>query len=296
MKKVLVMGGTRFFGKKLVELLIAGDYEVSIATRGVTRDSFPPHIKRFIVERNDQEGLREIARYADWDIVYDQICFSPEAALIARDAFTDRTGNYIFTSSQVVYEASEQPLKEEDFDPYHYEIKASDPLAFNYAEGKKMAEAVFFQQRYFPAVAVRFPMVLGLDDHTRRMNFHIERVKKQQVIGIPDPEARLSFISAAEAAQFLFWLAAVRFTGPINACAAGQSSLAKIMAIIEKELEQQAIVCKQTDSENISPYFLKNGSWYMDNSRAEKMGFHFSHLDDWLEDLIKDTIRWEALQ
>ncbi|MGL4383366.1 MAG: NAD-dependent epimerase/dehydratase family protein [Bacilli bacterium] len=38
--KILVLGGTRFIGKKLVGLLIDEGYDVSIATRGTTIDPF----------------------------------------------------------------------------------------------------------------------------------------------------------------------------------------------------------------------------------------------------------------
>jgi len=40
MKKVLVMGGTRFFGKKLVQHLLDEGNEVTIATRGRTPDPY----------------------------------------------------------------------------------------------------------------------------------------------------------------------------------------------------------------------------------------------------------------
>ncbi|EKN66902.1 hypothetical protein BABA_13477 [Neobacillus bataviensis LMG 21833] len=39
-----------------------------------------------------------------------------------------------------------------------------DSTDFTYAEGKRQAEAVLFQQATFPVVAVRFPIVMGVDD------------------------------------------------------------------------------------------------------------------------------------
>lgn len=36
--KILVFGGTRFFGKKLVERLVSEGHEVTIGTRGKTED------------------------------------------------------------------------------------------------------------------------------------------------------------------------------------------------------------------------------------------------------------------
>jgi nucleoside-diphosphate-sugar epimerase len=40
MKNILVLGGTRFFGRKLVELLIDDGHHVSILTRGQSGSPF----------------------------------------------------------------------------------------------------------------------------------------------------------------------------------------------------------------------------------------------------------------
>ncbi|MGR4032399.1 NAD-dependent epimerase/dehydratase family protein, partial [Bacillus sp. ZZQ-131] len=55
LKKVLVLGGTRFFGKHLVEYLLQAGHDVTIATRGVTEDSFGSAVKRIIVDREDRK-------------------------------------------------------------------------------------------------------------------------------------------------------------------------------------------------------------------------------------------------
>lgn len=46
MKKILVFGGTRFFGKRLVESLLQAGHDVTIATRGLTVDPFGSTVKR----------------------------------------------------------------------------------------------------------------------------------------------------------------------------------------------------------------------------------------------------------
>ncbi len=64
------------------------------------------------------------------------------------------------TSSMAVYEPT-LSLLEEDFNPYEYAIAYGDRNDFNYGEGKRLAEAVVFQQATFLVVAVRFPVVIG---------------------------------------------------------------------------------------------------------------------------------------
>ncbi len=43
--KILVFGGTRFFGKKLVERLVSEGHDVTIGTRGKTEDNFGDTVK-----------------------------------------------------------------------------------------------------------------------------------------------------------------------------------------------------------------------------------------------------------
>lgn len=38
--KILVIGGTKFFGIHMIEALLDQGHEVSIATRGLTKDNF----------------------------------------------------------------------------------------------------------------------------------------------------------------------------------------------------------------------------------------------------------------
>lgn len=57
--KVLVFGGTRFFGKTLVKSLIEKGYDVTIATRGIIDDEFGDKIERIIVERNSPEDMKK---------------------------------------------------------------------------------------------------------------------------------------------------------------------------------------------------------------------------------------------
>ncbi len=49
--KILVLGGTRFFGVHLVCALLEDGHEVTIATRGRTPDSFGSQVSRIVVDR-----------------------------------------------------------------------------------------------------------------------------------------------------------------------------------------------------------------------------------------------------
>lgn len=273
-KKVLVLGGTRFFGKHLVEVLLQAGHDVTIATRGVTEDSFGSAVKRLIVDREDERLLEERFEGKSYDIVYDNLCYSSNAAKIICEVLKGKTKKYIMTSSMAVYEPA-LGLLEEKFNPYEYTITYGGRNDFNYSEGKRLAEAVLFQHATFPVVAVRFPVVIGENDYTKRLQFYVEHVVKQESIVVDHVDGELSFIHEKEAGQFLAWCGMENIEGPINACSNGVVSTREVIRFIEENTGIKALI--QEVGDNIAPY---NGviNCTLHNGKARELGFPFREL------------------
>src|SRR5690606_10937901 len=155
---------------------------------------------------------------------------------------------------------------------------------FDYGEGKKLAEAVFYKYAKFPVVAVRFPIVMGEDDYTLRLHFYIENILNNQPIALENIHAKMSFIHAAEAAQFLRWAGYSHIEGPYNAAANGTIALSELIQLIEQVTGKSATIV-EPDSEHKSPYSIPK-SWFMTNEKAVQDGYTFTHLSDWLKPLI----------
>ncbi|CAM3083827.1 MULTISPECIES: NAD-dependent epimerase/dehydratase family protein [Paenibacillus] len=289
MKKVLILGGTRFFGKRLVDhLLWEGKSQITVATRGKTNVDFGPEVNRIKMDREDPKSLAEVAQTDMWDIVYDNICYSPDAAKSACEAFAGRTQRYILTSTLSVYGDPKPGFTEADFDPYTYPVQYGSHEDFSYGEGKRLAEAVFFQEADFPVAAMRIPIVLGIDDYTRRLHFHIEHVQKGKPIGMPNPNAEIGFINSTEAARFLAWLGHSSITGPVNAASKGTITLSAMMHLIETVTGMQSQVLTETIKEDMSPFGISE-SWTMDTSKAEQAGYTFEALMDWFPGLVREV-------
>jgi nucleoside-diphosphate-sugar epimerase len=225
-----------------------------------------------------------------WDVIYDNICFSPDEASEACRIFDAKAKRYIVTSSLSVYDSSPEVLTESIFDPQTYPVRKGGKDDFTYQEAKRQAEAVFMQQATFPVVAVRFPIVLGTDDYTKRLHFHIEHVREGTEIGIPNSTAQISFIRSDEAADFLLWLGHTPLTGPVNACSDGTVRIGEIISIIEQTTGKQAVVKEKTADEHMSPFGITQ-SWYMDTSKAQSEGYSFLSLNEWLPELITSLNR-----
>jgi nucleoside-diphosphate-sugar epimerase len=286
MKKVLVLGGTRFFGQKLVERLIQAGHEVTILTRGQSDHPFGERVEQLIADRYQPEELAAAVENRTFDLVYDNICYSPNAAKQFCDIFNGKIGKLVFTSTLATYEASGEAHVETDFDPYTYEIVMGDTNDFSYGEGKRQAEAVFFQYAKFPVVAVRFPIVMGEDDYTRRLHFHIEHTLQGKPMGFVNMDAEMSFILAEEAADFLKFAGDTNIEGPFNATSTGTISLQHLIELVEEATSKRARIALLGNDESRSPYAIPK-SWYMLPTKAQQAGFTFSELHTWLRDLVQ---------
>ncbi len=286
MKKVLVLGGTRFFGKHLVNALLQAGHDVTIATRGITEDSFGSTVKRLIVDREDRKQLRECLADKSYDIVYDNLCYSSNAAKIVCEVLKEKTKKYIMTSSMAVYNPA-RGLLEENFNPYEYAITYGDRREFTYSEGKKLAEAVLFQHATFPVIAVHFPIVIGENDYTKRLQFYVEQVIKQKPIVVDHVDGNLSFIHEKEAGEFLAWCGMESMEGPINACSNGVVSTGEIIHFIEENTGIKAFI--QETGDNIAPY-NEVINCTLHNGKACGLGFSFQDLKIEMEKLLRHYI------
>ena len=56
---ILVVGGTRFFGIPMVEKLVSDGHDVTIATRGLSKNPFEESTKQIVMNRSDYNSVKE---------------------------------------------------------------------------------------------------------------------------------------------------------------------------------------------------------------------------------------------
>lgn len=66
--KILVIGGTRFFGIHMVEEILKAGHEVTIATRGIAKDSYGERVGRIILERTNEESMKNALKDKHFDV------------------------------------------------------------------------------------------------------------------------------------------------------------------------------------------------------------------------------------
>jgi nucleoside-diphosphate-sugar epimerase len=102
-KSALILGGNRFFGRHLALALLAEDYEVTLLNRGRMDDRLGSQVERFQADRRNEAELQKSLSGKNFDLVFDQICFSATDATSLCEMLKGRAKKVVFTSSQSVY-------------------------------------------------------------------------------------------------------------------------------------------------------------------------------------------------
>lgn len=282
-QKVLVIGGNRFVGLRLTHAL-AGDPKVDLHI--VNRTGQAPHAPGATIYKADRKNWHNSFVGREWDTILDFACFNEEDARGSLEHFRS-VKKYILISSEIVYEYKPN-LIEKDFDPLQFDL--SRPSAnSDYQDGKRRAEAVFAQnEKQFPLLTVRFPFILGPEDYTHRLEFHVARVAHNQPIYAPLPHARFSCIHAEDACSFLEWsLNHPQLTGPLNVASPIPISLSELLSKIEIHVGKKALLAATPTSESTSPYGTPADS-YMCTDLCKQRGFSARPVGLWLDGLIDE--------
>lgn len=286
--RILIIGGNRFFGKRLAQTL-SKDHDLTLLNRGNLDDGLGSNVVRLQCDRRDGRAFESIiSRQVNWDVVFDNCCYQADEAIDICKIFKGKVNKYIFISSQSVYgEGSD--LVEADFDPRNFEYTSMANRFEMYAEAKKQAEAVLFKEATFPIIAVRFPIVMGLDDYSERLLFHINKIKKQEPIYFPNIEAKISFIDSQDAADALAQLMDRDYQGPLNIASSSSIKLLEFVSLIEHNLGKKIVLTSKKDDSAHSPYGIQN-DWVMNIKRMKELGIVTRDLSQWLPKLVEELI------
>lgn len=188
--KVLVIGGTLFIGKQLVEELLKEGHEVAILHRKPKHD-FGRRVENLVADRNDGDAVKEALSGRRFEVVYDN-AYDWERGTTAAQveacvrAVGDRLSRYIFMSSVAAYGDG---LNHKESDPL-----APDYHPIPYTAHKATAERMLFRmhaQNGLPVVTFRPPFVYGPRNPYYREAFFWDRLRAGRPVIIPGDGHRL---------------------------------------------------------------------------------------------------------
>lgn len=290
MMNILVIGGTRYFGKKLVTKLLEEKNKVTLMTRGKTSDPFGHQVERIICDRKVRDDVITHLKGKKFDVVYDMVCFNADEAKIIKEVLKDKTDHYVMVSSQSVYKEGSN-LLETDFIPEKYQFTKIVSETVDYAEAKRQAESILMHDQIFKTInIIRFPIVFGEDDYTGRLKFHLDHVKKSIPIYFPNIYAKLSCIDTLSASLNLAHLRKTKRSGIYNIASDKPLVLYNLMQTICDILKIEPLYHEGTHEHDNSPYGIEH-DWVMNVTKAYEHGLKCTSPDEWLIPIIETTLK-----
>ena len=279
--KILVIGGTRFFGKPMVRELLYAGHNVTVATRGLRTVPYKGNLESVVIDKTDPLSVSSAFTGNYYDVIIDKVAYSSNdvKSLVENVSF----GKYIQMSSCSVYHTVHADIKEDEFDASGYELKWIDRPE-DYSEGKRQAECAALKllgpER---CLFVRYPVVAGENDYTGRLQFYVDHIINDQPMNVDNIDAQIPFIHEREAGLFIAHLVNSMFTGAVNGSSCGTISPREMINYIEKTTHHKAIIDAGGDP---APYNGIYGVQSFSTGKAGETGFVFSNVHDWIYRLL----------
>ncbi len=190
MSKILVIGGSRFIGKHVIEQLNREKHEITVLNRGnVNRDKYlHPNNVHLKVDRNDKDAMMKNLSDMEFDVVYDICCITEAQARISYECLKGKINRYVHVSSASVYDERSEVINYIPITEDHpYAILNDD--THPYVRSKTEVELFFlamFKDNGFPVTIVRPTFVYGPDNYIYREAYFFDRISNEQPILLPD--------------------------------------------------------------------------------------------------------------
>ena len=187
MKKILILGGTQFIGRNLVERLIGmGEFDITLFNRQETQIDLFPKIKKIKGDR-ETEDINQIAK-ENWDFVIDVSCYYPNWIRDTLKYLNVNLEKYILVSTCSVYDNDSNPstLKDEQAEILACNSRQRvDKTVETYGNRKAECERIL-QNSEVNYLILRPSLVYGKYDHTDRFYYWLYQIKHNEVLLLPD--------------------------------------------------------------------------------------------------------------
>jgi 2'-hydroxyisoflavone reductase len=224
--KLLVLGGTRFLGRHLVEAALARGDDVTIFTRGRSGSAVSSKVTALTGDRDPRiaPGLSALAGRT-FDAAVDCSGYVPRVVEASARLLAPAVRRYLFVSSMSVYAKTARPNLDEATPVAELADPSTEQVLENYGALKAACETVIDRLYAERATQIRPGLIVGPFDGTDRFGYWVARFVHPHLLGerparavVPEPPERpLQFIDARDLAAWMLDLVAQDVPGAFNA-------------------------------------------------------------------------------
>jgi len=206
MKNILIIGGSYFAGRILVEeLLQKKNYNIYVYNRG----NMPLNrgdVTELVGDRDDEQRIKKVIPDRDWDALIDFCAYAPEQIEKMIRAVPGNIRHYIFISTTTVNEnVLNLPIKEDA-----QKLSAIQPELGQYADygyNKWLSECKLEEkcvQNGIPYTSLRPAIIFGEYNYAPRETYFFDLIRDNKRIFLPDNELALfSFVWVVDLARII---------------------------------------------------------------------------------------------
>jgi 2'-hydroxyisoflavone reductase len=300
--KILIIGGTKFLGRHLVEAARAAGHEVTLFNRGKTNPDLFPEIETIT---GDREHDFEKVSGREWDAVIDVAGYLPRIVRLSAEALKDSVKRYVFISTISVYADNRKVGIDETYPVGKLQDESVEEVTGEtYGPLKALSEKTVQELYGDRALIVRPGLIVGPHDPTDRFTYWPMRVKRGDDMITPDkPQTPIQIIDVRDLSEFIIKLIEENASGVYNATGPDYELMMGEFLDACRRVAGSVATFHWTSAEFLAEHGVQPWSdmpvWIPDTeedagfsridiSRAMGAGLTFRPL----EDTIRDTITW----
>lgn len=214
--KLLILGGTIFLGRALVEAAQARGHEVTLFNRGQHNADLFPEVEKL---RGNRDGDLEALKGRQWDAAIDTCGYIPRAVRDSAQLLADSVGHYTFHSSISAFADFKQPGMKEDAPLGTIEDETTEQVTGEtYGPLKVLCEKAAEQAMPGRTLNIRPGLIVGPHDPSDRFTYWPCRVAKGGEVLAPDqPDILIQMIDVRDLAEWNIRMIEANKTGVYNA-------------------------------------------------------------------------------
>lgn len=299
---ILIIGGTQFVGRHLVETARARGHQLTLFNRGRTNPDLFPDVETLHGDRGNAADV-EVLRGRRWDAAIDTCGYIPRAVSLTAGALAGAVERYAFISTLSVFSESDKPgLTEESALATLADETTEQVTGETYGGLKVLCERAAEAALPGRALVIRPGLIVGPHDQTRRFPYWVERVAQGGEALTPGTaDQPVQFIDGRDLAAFTIQLLERGVSGIFNAT--GPDYPLTMGALLETcrtvsgsdarfvWLDETFLLSHDAQPFTEMPLWLpasSSGFNQFDVSKAIRAGLTFRPLDA----TIRDTLAW----
>jgi 2'-hydroxyisoflavone reductase len=213
--KILILGGTVFLGRALVEAALKKGHTLTLFNRGQSNPGLFPEVEKIF---GDRKGDLDVLGGRDWDVVIDTCGYIPRLVNQSIEFLKESVNHYVFISTCSVYADTSQPGIDENAPVSKLIEETEEVNGETYGPLKALCEQAAEQAMPGQVLVLRPGLIVGPYDPSDRFTYWPHRIAQGgEVLAPGRPERVVQFIDVRDLAEWIIRMVEAKKTGIYNA-------------------------------------------------------------------------------